>query len=156
MRLIKRLASSLHELHESKLLFVSRIEFFRSKLSDFSAHVSGVIGGDIEHTAADGKKHAPHSRLLTQTGDIARPRPPIAPPPPRESGRPVIVVHGAEITPRHARPGQARPGQASSRYATPSKTRLGKTRLGQARPGQDTCHATPRGVAGRRCMVAKY
>ena len=31
-----------HELHESKLPFVSRIEFIRSKLSIFSAHVSGV------------------------------------------------------------------------------------------------------------------
>ena len=36
--------SRLHELHESKLLFVSRIEFIRSKLSNFSAHVSGVGG----------------------------------------------------------------------------------------------------------------
>ena len=31
-----------HDLHESKLPFVSRIEFIRSKLSNFSAHVSGV------------------------------------------------------------------------------------------------------------------
>ena len=39
----KRLGTSrLHELHESKFLFVSRIEFIRSKLSNFSAHVSGV------------------------------------------------------------------------------------------------------------------
>ena len=35
----------LHELHESKYLFVSRIEFIRSKLSNFSAHVSGVADG---------------------------------------------------------------------------------------------------------------
>ena len=34
--------SRLHELHESKFPFVSRIEFIRSKLSDFSAHVYGV------------------------------------------------------------------------------------------------------------------
>ena len=33
----------LHELHESKFPFVSRIEFIRSKLSNFSAHVYGVI-----------------------------------------------------------------------------------------------------------------
>ena len=41
----KRLVSSrLHELHESKLSFVSRIKFIHSKLSIFiSAHVSGVI-----------------------------------------------------------------------------------------------------------------
>ena len=39
----KRLVPSrLHELHESKFPFVSRIEFIRSKLSNFSAHVSGV------------------------------------------------------------------------------------------------------------------
>ena len=39
----KRLGTSrLHELHESKFAFVSRIEFIRSKLSNFSAHVSGV------------------------------------------------------------------------------------------------------------------
>ena len=34
--------SRLHELHESIFPFVSRIEFIRSKLSNFSAHVSGV------------------------------------------------------------------------------------------------------------------
>ena len=39
----KRLGTGrLHELHESKLPFVSRIEFIRSKLSNFSAHVYGV------------------------------------------------------------------------------------------------------------------
>ena len=38
----KRLVPSrLHELHESKFPFVSRIEFIRSKLSNFSAHVYG-------------------------------------------------------------------------------------------------------------------
>ena len=40
----KRLGTSrLHEMHESKFPFVSRIEFIRSKLSNFSAHVSGVM-----------------------------------------------------------------------------------------------------------------
>ena len=40
----KRLGTSrLHELHESKFPFVSRIEFIRSKLSNLSAHVYGVI-----------------------------------------------------------------------------------------------------------------
>ena len=39
----KRLVPSrLHELHESKFPFVSRIKFIRSKLSNFSAHVYGV------------------------------------------------------------------------------------------------------------------
>ena len=39
----KRLAPSrLHELHESKFPFVLRIEFIRSKLSNFSAHVYGA------------------------------------------------------------------------------------------------------------------
>ena len=34
--------SRLHDLHESKFPFVTRIEFIRSKLSNFSADVSGV------------------------------------------------------------------------------------------------------------------
>ena len=34
--------SRLRELHESKFRFVSRVEFIRSKLANFSAHVSGV------------------------------------------------------------------------------------------------------------------
>ena len=39
----KRLGTSrLHELDEPKFPFVSRIEFIRSKLKNFSAHVSGV------------------------------------------------------------------------------------------------------------------
>ena len=39
----KRLRTSrLHYIHESKFLFVSRIELIRSKLSNFSTHVSGV------------------------------------------------------------------------------------------------------------------
>ena len=42
----KRLVPSrLHELHESKFPFVSRIEFIRSKLSNFSAHVYGINNG---------------------------------------------------------------------------------------------------------------
>ena len=41
--LCKRLGTSrLHELLESKFPFVSRIAFIRSKLANFSAHVSGV------------------------------------------------------------------------------------------------------------------
>ena len=52
----KRLIPSrLHELHESKLTFVSRIEFIRSKLSIFSAHVSGVCVAEIGHAVADGQ-----------------------------------------------------------------------------------------------------
>ena len=40
----KRLGiSRLHELHKSKFPFVTRIEFIRSRLSNFSAHVYGVI-----------------------------------------------------------------------------------------------------------------
>ena len=53
-------------LHESKLLFVSRIELIRSKLSNFSAHVSGVTvrpegrtaGQRTAQTAASGFKPA--------------------------------------------------------------------------------------------------
>ena len=44
---LKRLGiSRLHELHVSKFPFVSRIEFIRSKLSNCSAHVSGVSDRD--------------------------------------------------------------------------------------------------------------
>ena len=43
-------------LRESKLPFVSRIEFIRSKLSNFSAHVSGVT----EH----GRPARTHRRCL--------------------------------------------------------------------------------------------
>ena len=35
-------ATHVNGLHESKFPFVSRIEFIRSKLSNFSAHVYGV------------------------------------------------------------------------------------------------------------------
>ena len=42
----KRLVPSrLHELHESEFPFVSRIEFIRSKVSNFSAHVYGITTG---------------------------------------------------------------------------------------------------------------
>ena len=44
--------SRLHELHESKFPFVSRIEFIRSKLSKFSAHVYGAIGAENEPSMA--------------------------------------------------------------------------------------------------------
>ena len=40
----------LHELHESKFPFVSGIEFIRSKLSNFSAHVYGVTVHDHQST----------------------------------------------------------------------------------------------------------
>ena len=44
----KRLGTSrLHVLHESKFPFVLRIEFIRSRLSNFSAHVSGVSGNGL-------------------------------------------------------------------------------------------------------------
>ena len=40
----KRLVPNrLHELHESRLSFVTRIEFIRPKFSNLSAYVSGVI-----------------------------------------------------------------------------------------------------------------
>ena len=58
----KRLVlSRLHELHESKFPFVSRIEFIRSKLSNFSAHVSGVIGAcrRSRHRAANSQRLRP-------------------------------------------------------------------------------------------------
>ena len=49
----KRLVPSrLHELHESKFPFVSRIKFIRLKLSNFSAHVSGASVALISPVAA--------------------------------------------------------------------------------------------------------
>ena len=54
----KRLGTSrLHELHESKFPFVSRIEFIRSKLSNFSAHVYGAIDFTLyrQTATADGR-----------------------------------------------------------------------------------------------------
>ena len=47
--LCKRLGTSgLHELHDSKVPFVSSIEFIHSKLSNFSAHVCGVTDSAAE------------------------------------------------------------------------------------------------------------
>ena len=40
-----------HELHESKFPFVSRVEFIRSKLSNFSAHVYGVNDHGVVYRA---------------------------------------------------------------------------------------------------------
>ena len=49
----KRLGTSrLHEMHESNISFVTRIEFIRSKLSNFSTHVSGVRDVDTRHLRA--------------------------------------------------------------------------------------------------------
>ena len=48
----------LHELHESKFPFVSRIEFIRSKLSNFSAHVYGAIDVLRVPLAGDGSSSA--------------------------------------------------------------------------------------------------
>ena len=74
-------------MHELKVPFVSRIEFIRSKLSNFSAHVSGILTGHdrvglgqpTEHVldeahlhaglhvphrlAQDAREHAPDLRL---------------------------------------------------------------------------------------------
>ena len=48
--------SRLHQLHESKFTFVSRIEFIRSKLSNLSAHVSGAPS--VRRWAVPRDKHA--------------------------------------------------------------------------------------------------
>ena len=64
----KRLVPSrLHELHESKFPFVSRIEFIRSKLSNFSAHVSGISD---EHAECRARLHLRGSD--GSTGDTDR------------------------------------------------------------------------------------
>ena len=50
--------------HESKLSFVSRIEFIRSRLSKFSAYVSGVTGR-IKAGAGTGRRGVQWSRGAT-------------------------------------------------------------------------------------------
>ena len=64
-------SSRLHEFHESKFPFVSRIEFIRSKLSNFSAHVYGslpdsaVQAGDFQwRLAGAGLLFAPDCRRV--------------------------------------------------------------------------------------------
>ena len=54
-----------HELHRSKFPFVSRIEFIRSKLSKFSAHVPGVCGGVRRTAAIDRPAQTPFAVSLT-------------------------------------------------------------------------------------------
>ena len=69
----KRLVPSrLHELHESKFPFVSRIEFIRSKLSNFSAHVYGATDGwSARVPSPPGGAHRPSAG--DGRGDISRP-----------------------------------------------------------------------------------
>ena len=52
--------SRLHEKHESKFSFVSRIKFIRSKLSNFSAHVYGVADS-VSLPAADCRRRVQRS-----------------------------------------------------------------------------------------------
>ena len=62
--------SRLHELHESKLMFVSRVEFIRSKLSNFPAPVSGVrwlYGGAALHDMWSVTSTAPGSPNIAHT-----------------------------------------------------------------------------------------
>ena len=96
--LSKRLVPSrLHGLHESELPFVSRIEFIRAKLSNFSAHVSAVwpafccgwwlFSGCRAHTM-DGwgtVQDAVTARPSSRFPRLAHPptvTPPLPPPPP--------------------------------------------------------------------------
>ena len=65
--------SRLHELHESKPPFVSRIEFIRSKLKNFSAHVSGDIAA-----AADKPRLRPKEPRAGPSSDDQRTRDRIA------------------------------------------------------------------------------
>ena len=73
----KRLVPSrLHELHESKFPFVSRIEFIRSTLLNLSAHVYGVpIAADVTGGRAEGERttgRAPGS-VPSQNSEPTRP-----------------------------------------------------------------------------------
>ena len=66
----KRLGiSRLHELHESKFPFVSRIEFIRSKLSNFSAHVYGAtVRGWVAGVRAR-SRHTSEERYFPALGE---------------------------------------------------------------------------------------
>ena len=56
----KRLGTSrLHELHESKFPFVSRIEFIPSKLLNFSAHVYGATELSWAELPGGGRRGGP-------------------------------------------------------------------------------------------------
>ena len=67
----KRLVPSrLHELHESKLSFVSRVEFIRYSLSNLSAHASG---DSVNRGVRRGQ--CPTSPLLTRPDPLTWPRP---------------------------------------------------------------------------------
>ena len=67
--------SSLHELHEPNLPFVSRIEFIRSKFSNFSAHVSGVSVKTPDEHAIHSPRPAvfAHRRNVTETSGLRHP-----------------------------------------------------------------------------------
>ena len=58
----KQLGSRLRELQESKFPFISRIEFIRSKPSNFSAHVYGQYKGYVVR----GEDYTAVHRLITQ------------------------------------------------------------------------------------------
>ena len=58
---LQRISSHLHEFQEPKLFFDSRIEFIRSKLSNFSAHVSGATVSKRAQTMVYGEISCPVS-----------------------------------------------------------------------------------------------
>ena len=69
----KRLVPSrLHELHESKFPFVTRVEFIRSKLSNFYAHVSGVTV-DIHCIPPPPPSQPHHNRTSLPAACVRRP-----------------------------------------------------------------------------------
>ena len=112
----KRLVPSrLHELHESKFPFVSRIEFIRSKLSNFSAHVSGVGVG------------AP---LIVWSAPLRRAR---------RAATPAALTHGPNKTTTHDTPPSPKP-----RASDPQQHNTRRRGLGKPSPAKPTLIPPPR------------
>ena len=146
----KRLGTSrLHELHESKFPFVSRIEFIRSKLSNFSAHVYGVAVTHIRY-------HLQRRPYIADTspGDVtaAAAAPPGSPP-----GRAVPVCPERENRSRAdtagppgdelRRANSSAPAPIGMIYELPRDCRHGPARLGEVWIGPGRGKAT----RGGRC-----
>ena len=138
----KRLGTSrLHELHESKFPFVSRIEFIRSKLSNFSAHAYGVIYTVVpsgRRTARCAPRNAGQMPSVfsfglrgRNSGRICRrrPFPGFTPAPADLRPRSALVVYvlSADRVPRRlASPGVPRwPDGASSRKSAATRSTCG-------------------------------
>ena len=108
----KRLGTSrLHELHESKFPFVARTEIIRSKLSNFSSHISGVAVNvvAIERIAKTETAARRWCRRRRQTGAAA-------------AGR---CSGGGSVSPPSPHPAHLRRSQATDASQTPTHNGAG-------------------------------